>query len=420
MFTPVEAFIGWRYTRAKRRTRFVSLISSISITGVALGIAALVTILSIMNGFERELRDRILGMAAHLSVKAERGALVDWRAAAAALRADPRVAATAPYVEGEVMLTHVDAVQGALIRGVLPDEEAGVSVLGTRMKAGKLDSLAGGAFNIVLGRGLADALQLGLGDEVALVLPEPIRTATGMLPRLKRCRVTGIFEAGVQDYDTAVAFMHLADAAKVFRLGDGVSGVRARLGDPFAATAVSAALNASPALRALPGGVQATNWTETHVNLFRALKTEKVVMFVILMLSIGVAAFNLVSTLVMVVAEKTAEIAILRTLGMTPRRVLGIFLYQGALIGAAGIVAGTAAGVLLAANVEPIVATLERVFHFKILPPDVYYISEIPAELRAQDVVVAIAISAVLCLAAPLYPAWVASRTRPAEVLRHE
>ncbi|MBI4696584.1 MAG: lipoprotein-releasing ABC transporter permease subunit [Gammaproteobacteria bacterium] len=420
MFTPVEAFIGWRYTRARRRTRFVSLISSISIAGVALGIASLITILSIMNGFERELRERILGMAAHLSVKPEQGALGDWRAAAAVLRADRRVAATAPYVEGEAMLTHYNAVQGALVRGVLPAEEAGVSVVAARMKAGTLDSLTGGAFNIVLGRGLADALGLGVGDEVTLVLPEPIRTATGMLPRLKRCRVTGIFEAGVQDYDSSVAFMHLEDAAKVFRLGSGVSGVRARLGDPFTASELGAALNAGPALRALPGAVHATNWTETHVNLFRALKTEKIVMFVILMLSIGVAAFNLVSTLVMVVAEKIAEIAILRTLGMTPRRVLGIFLYQGALIGAAGIVAGVAVGVLLAANVETIVGALERWFHFKILPPDVYYISEIPAELRPQDVVIAIAISIVLCLSAPLYPAWVASRTRPAEVLRHE
>jgi len=418
MFLPVEAFIGWRYTRARRHTRFVSLISAISIGGVALGIAALVTILSIMNGFEREMRHRLLGLAAHLVVERPAGVALDAAALERRLAAAPGVAGLAPYVAGEALLTFRGDVQGVRIEGVAPQAEARVSAAPTLTREGSFDALVPGEFNIVLGRGLADTLRAQVGDDITLVLPEPMRTAAGVLPRLKRFTVCGIFEAGVQDYDLSMAFVHLDDATRVFR-ADGLSGYRVRLDDPFAAPA-----RAAPLARALAdlgdGKLRVSDWTATNSNLFRALRTEKIVMFVILLLSVAVAAFNLVSTLVMVVTEKHAEIAILKTLGMTPARILRVFLAQGVLIGAAGVVLGAVLGVLLASNVEQIVAAAEQAFGFHVLSPDVYYISRIPSDLEWRDVLIALAAASVLCLVAPLYPAWQASRTQPAEALRYE
>ncbi len=418
MFVPVEAFIGWRYTRARRRTRFVSLISAISIGGVALGIAALVTILSIMNGFEREMSQRLLGLAAHLVVERPAGVALDAQAVAQRIAAYPGVAGVAPFVSGEALLTLRGDVQGVRINGVAPAAEAAVSAAPTLTKEGSFDALVPGEFNIVLGRGLADTLRAKIGDDLTLVLPEPMRTAAGVLPRLKRFTVCGIFEAGVQDYDMAMAFVHLDDAARVFR-ADGLSGYRVRLDDAYAAPALAAPL--ARALADVGGGrLRVSDWTETNANLFRALKTEKIVMFVILLLSVAVAAFNLVSTLVMVVAEKHAEIAILKTLGMTPPRILRVFFTQGVLIGAAGVAIGAVLGVLLALNVEQLVAAAEQVFGFHILSPDVYYISRIPSELEWPDLLLALAAATLLCLVAPLYPAWQASRTQPAEALRYE
>jgi lipoprotein-releasing system permease protein len=396
----------------------VSLISAISIGGVALGIAALVTILSIMNGFEREMRNRLLGLAAHLVVERPAGVALDTAALERRLAAEPGVAGLAPYVAGEALLTFRGDVQGVRIEGVTPDAEARVSAAPTLTREGSFDALVPGEFNIVLGRGLADMLRAKIGDDITLVLPEPMRTAAGVLPRLKRFTVCGIFEAGVQDYDMAMAFVHLDDAFRVFR-ADGLSGYRVRLDDPFAAPA-----RASPLAQALAdlgaGKLRVSDWTATNSNLFRALRTEKIVMFVILLLSVAVAAFNLVSTLVMVVTEKHAEIAILKTLGMTPARILRVFLAQGVLIGAAGVAVGALLGVLLALNVEQIVAAAEQAFGFRILAPDVYYISRIPSDLEWPDVWVALAAASVLCLVAPLYPAWQASRTQPAEALRYE
>lgn len=418
MFNPVEAFIGWRYTRARRRTRFVSLISAISIGGVALGIAALVTILSIMNGFEREMRNRLLGLAAHIVVERPPQVALDAAALGARLAAYPGVAGVAPFVAGEALLTFRGDVQGVRINGVTPQAEAAVSAAPTLTRDGSFDALAPGEFNIVLGRGLADTLRARVGDDITLVLPEPMRTAAGVLPRLKRFTVCGIFEAGVQDYDMSMAFVHLDDATRVFR-ADGITGYRVRLDDPVAAPGMVAPL--ARALADIGGGaLRLSDWTETNSNLFRALRTEKIVMFVILLLSVAVAAFNLVSTLVMVVAEKHAEIAILKTLGMTPARILRVFIAQGVLIGAAGVVIGAALGVLLALNVEQIVAAAEQFFGFRVLSPDVYYISRIPSELEWTDLLVALAAASVLCLVAPLYPAWQASRTQPAEALRYE
>ncbi len=416
MFTPVETFIAWRYTRAQRRTQSVSLIAAISISGVALGIAALLTILSIMNGFGREMRERLLGMTAHVEVEAVAGTIPDWAALGAQLAAQPGVVGWAPLIEGQALLTRQNAVQGAQVRGIDPALEASVSALPRHLRAGSLHALEAGRFRILIGAGIAEALGLAVGDGVMLVLAEPLRTASGMLPRLKRFEVAGIFEAGVQEFDTATVFVNLRDAQRVFRRQEGVDALRLLAKDPFELEALLAGLPVKHAGKVLKG----TTWTERHVNLFRALETEKIVMFVILLLSVGVAAFNLVSTLVMVVTEKTAEIAILQTLGLTPRRVLRVFLTQGALIGSAGVVVGTVVGVVLGTRIETIIAWLEAALGFKILAPDVYYISHIPARLEPVDVVVTLCFSLILCLLAPLYPAWLASRTRPAVELRHE
>ncbi|MDH4381890.1 MAG: lipoprotein-releasing ABC transporter permease subunit [Gammaproteobacteria bacterium] len=414
MFTPVEAFIGWRYTRARRRSRFVSLISAISIGGVALGIASLITILSIMNGFERELRERMLGMSAHLTIDSEQGFLLDDARLDAAIAGAPGVMAVAPFITAEALLTQAGDVQGVRIVGVDPSAESAVTEVPRLMREGEFTALAPGSFGIVLGRGLANTLRVELGARVTLVLPEPMRTAVGVLPRLKAFTVVGIFEAGVQEYDEATAFVALADAARVFRTGGRMSGWRVRVSDPFAAPTVAGSLQ--PLLPAL----RIRDWTTLHTNLFRALQTEKIVMFVIMLLSVAVAAFNLVSTLVMVVGEKQSEIAVLATLGMTPARILRIFMTQGAIIGLAGVSVGCVLGVALGLHVEEIVSTIERVFQFHILSPDVYYISRIPAELETADVVTAALVATLLCLIAPVYPAWRASRIRPAEALRHE
>ena len=418
MFLPVEAFIGWRYTRARRRTRFVSLISAISIGGVALGIAALVTILSIMNGFEREMRDRLLGLAAHLVIERPPGVVFDAAGLETRLATWPGVVGIAPFITGEALLTFRGDVQGVRNNGVIPAAEAAVSAAPTLTREGDFAALMPGQFNIVLGRGLADALRARVGDDVTLVLPDPMRTAAGVLPRLKRFTVCGIFEAGVQDYDTSMAFVHMDDAARVFRV-EGASGLRLRLEDPFTAPSLVAPLRHELAQDG-DGKLRVSDWTDTNSNLFRALRTEKIVMFVILLLSVAVAAFNLVSTLVMVVAEKHAEIAILKTLGMTSPRILRVFLAQGVLIGIAGVATGAVLGIVLALNVETIVAAAERTFGFRILAPEVYYISRIPSQLETGDLLIALGAASLLCLVAPLYPAWQASRTQPAEALRYE
>lgn len=396
----------------------MSFISAISIAGVALGIAAVLTILSIMNGFGVELRQRLLGMTAHLELTAATNptTLQDWAALGAQVAAVPGVVGWSPQAGGQALLARQNAVQGARIRGILPAREATVSALPSALRKGALEALEPGAFRILLGAGLADALGLAVGDEVMLVLAEPVRTASGMLPRMKRFTVGGIFEAGVLEFDTATAYIHLEDAQRVYRRAGRVDTVAIAVADPFAVAPVAARLpqqwHATP-LAAVP-------WTARHANLFRALETEKIVMFIILLLAVGVAAFNLVSTLVMVVTEKAAEIAILQTLGLTPRRILRVFLTQGLLIGLAGVASGGVLGVLLASHVETLIAWLEQTLGFRVLAPEVYYISHIPARLEVNDVLLTMGFSLLLCLVAPLYPAWLASRVRPAVALRHE
>jgi lipoprotein-releasing system permease protein len=415
MFRPYELFVGLRYTHTKRRTHFISFISFTSMLGIALGVTALITVLSVMNGFERELRDRILGMASHASITTYGGQLEDWERLAGQLDGRERVVASAPYVRGESMLSNGKRVSGALLRGVQPELEGGVSDVVEHIKGGRLDLLHEGEYGIILGSELAIALGAGIGDAITVVSPQVSVGPTGIMPRLRRFTVVGIFEVGMYEYDRGVALIHIRDAAKLFRLGDNVTGLRLKLDDIFAAPAVSRELE-----RQLQGDYRVEDWTRQHANFFRAVKTEKRVMFIILTLIVAVAAFNIVSTLIMVVTDKRADIAILRTLGASPRSIMTIFIIQGVVIGVLGTVLGVAGGVGLALNVETIVPAIEQLFNVQFLAADVYYISDVPSELHWNDVWVMASVALVLSLLATLYPAWRAARTQPAEALRYE
>jgi lipoprotein-releasing system permease protein len=415
MFKPLELFIGLRYTRAKRRNHFISFIALISMLGIVLGVMALITVLSVMNGFEQELRSRILGVVAHATVSGADGTLQDWRRLRDTLAARPHVVGAAPYIDGEGMLSGDRGVSGALIRGVLPAAEPAVSDIGAKMVAGRLDDLHPGGFGIVLGKELALRLGVWQGDKVTVVTPEATVTPAGILPRLKRVTVVGVFEVGMYEYDNGLAVMDLADAAKLFRLGDAVSGIRLKLDDLLRAPAIARRLAAE-----LPPEYEVRDWTEDHANFFRAVQMEKTVMFVILLLIVAVAAFNIVSTLVMMVRDKESDIAVLRTLGATPGTIMAIFIVQGSVIGITGTVLGGVLGVLLAINVPTIVPFIEHLFHVEFLSAQVYYISELPSDLQWSDVIRICGVSAVLSLVATLYPAWRAARTQPAEALRYE
>ena len=416
MFKPLELFIALRYTRAKRRNHFISFISLISMLGIALGVMALITVLSVMNGFEKELRTRILGVVAHATVTGvgDEG-LRNWRVLTNVLGRYPQVIGLAPYVHGEGMLANGSEVSGTLIRGILPDEEPKVSELATKMVVGRLNDLKTGEFGIILGKELARTLGVEKGDKVSLLTPQANVTPAGILPRFKRFTVVGVFEAGMYEYDSALALIHLDDAAKLMRMEGAVSGVRLKLDDMYAAPRLSRQLSEE-----LPIGYMISDWTHQHVNFFRAVQMEKTVMFIILLMIVGVAAFNIVSTLVMVVADKKADIAILRTMGSSPRSIMAMFMIQGAIIGAVGTLIGTVGGVALALNIGTVVPALEQALGLKFLAADVYYITELPSEMRWLDVIKISGISFVLSLLATLYPAWHAARTQPAEALRYE
>ena len=415
MFTPYELCVGLRYTRAKRRNHFISFISLTSMIGIALGATALITVISVMNGFERELRERILGVASHATISAYDGSLEGWQPLATAAAEHPEVVGAAPFVESQAMLTHSARVRGALVRGVLPELEPQVSELGEYLVEGELGSLAPGRFNILLGSSLARRLDASVGTAVALVAPQARVTPVGVLPRMRRFTVSGIFEAGHSQYDTSLAVIHIEDAQRMFRLEQGVSGVRIKLADMFDAPRVSRELG-----RSLGETYWLRDWTQHQANFFRALKIEKTVMFVILTLIVAVAAFNLVSTLIMVVTDKESDIAILRTLGASQRSILSIFVVQGTVIGIAGTLAGVAGGVALATHVEILVPAIESLFDVKFLSPQVYYISAVPSEMRWSDVTKVGIVAFVLSVLATLYPAWRASRIQPVEALRHE
>lgn len=415
MFKPLEFCIGLRYTRAKRRNHFISFISLTSTLGVAVGVAALITVLSVMNGFEKEIKERILGMTAHASALGDDAPLNDWRALGDGIAQQPRVSGVAPFVRGEAMLTNRGAVQGVLVEGILPDEEPKVSVVGQKMIEGQFSDLSAGAYRIVLGAGLAQALQAMPGDKITVVSPQTNATPAGILPRLKQFTVSGIFEVGMSEYDNKIALIHMADAARLFRTGTAVTGLRLKLDDVMAARQIGTQIRA-----AVPGRYHIVDWTEEHVNFFQALATEKTVMFIILMLIVTVAAFNIVATLVMVVADKEADIAILRTLGLSPGSVMSIFVVQGAIIGLVGTLAGMGGGVWLALNVPTVVPFVENLLNIKLLAPDIYYVSELPSDMRWPDVTRITLVAFLLCMLATLYPSWRASRTQPAEALRYE
>jgi lipoprotein-releasing system permease protein len=414
MFKPFEAFIGLRYVRARRRNHFISFISMTSMVGVALGVMALITVLSVMNGFEKELTDRILGMAAHASVIDRNKTMKDWRVIAGLIKRNPSVLAVAPYFQAEGMFVNGGNVNGSIITGILPDEEPKVSVIAEKMIAGSFTDLKSGNFDIIIGAELAHALGVGVGDKVTLVAPQANVTPAGIMPRLKRFNVVGIFEIGMHEFDSALALMHLDDARQLFR-NNGVSGLRIKTSNIYTAPMVSREI-----IRDLPGQYQVVDWTQRHANFFRALRTEKTVMFVILMLIVAVAAFNIISTLVMVVTDKQSDIAVLRTLGASPKSIMQIFIIQGVVIGFVGILLGVIGGVWLASNVETIVPAIEKFFHVKFLSPDVYYISELPSDMHWLDVTVISIVAFLFCLVATIYPALRASRTQPAEALRYE
>jgi lipoprotein-releasing system permease protein len=415
MLTPYELFVGLRYTRAKRRNHFISFISITSMAGIALGVAALIVVLSVMNGFQKELRVRILGVASHIQIGGLDGNLKGWPQVAEQASRNPEVLASAPYVMAQGLLSYRQTVQGSLVRGVLPGEENKVADIGAHMKTGSLADLEAGKFRIVLGRELALSVGARVGDKVVLIAPQGQITPAGILPRLKQFEVAGIFEVGMFEYDSGLALIHLEDAQKLYRLDTSVSGVRLKLRDLFAAPRVSRELSET-----LSAEVHVTDWTRSHANFFRAVQIEKRVMFIILLLIVAVAAFNIVSTLVMAVTDKRADIAILRTLGAAPGDIMKIFIIQGALIGMVGTLIGVAAGVVIALNVDVVVPAIEQAFGFQFLAKDVYYISDLPSDLQLWDVMVIGLTSLVLSLAATLYPSFKAARINPAEALRYE
>ncbi|MGB5280808.1 MAG: lipoprotein-releasing ABC transporter permease subunit, partial [Arenicellales bacterium] len=409
MIRPLELFIGLRYTRAKRRNHFISFISLASMLGTALGVTALITVLSVMNGFGEELRGRILSVAAHVTVTGYGGELTDWQSVQKKAAIKEGVLGSAPYVLAQGLLTVHGKSSGVMVRGILPTEEATVSSLGENMKGGNLDDLAAGEYRIILGKELALSLGVWVGDKVTLMAPQASVTAAGILPRMKRFTIAGVFEAGMYEYDSGLVLIDMADAQTLYRLGDEVTGLRLKLDDIDAAPLFSLDL-----AKQLDSDYRVRNWTQEHVSFFRALKIEKNVMFVILMLIVAVAAFNLVSTLVMVVTDKQADIAILRTLGMSPGNIMSVFIYQGTIIGFIGTLLGLAGGISLALNVSTIVGAIESFFQVQFMPPDLYYISGFPSRLDWNDVTVIGVLSFVMSVLATIYPAWRASRTMPA------
>ena len=415
MFQPKELFIGLRYIRARRKSHFVSFIAFISIAGVALGVFALIVVLSVMNGFGNELRDRTLSMTSHATISGYDGYVRDWRSVLAKAEQNKEVVAAAPYIRKEVMLSNGRRVSGSLVRGIQPDMESRVSMVESKMISGSLTDLKPGEYGIVLGRELANALGVYEGDRITVITPQASITAVGVMPRLRRFRVVGVFEVGMHQYDSAMAYIHLQDAAKLFSYEDKVNGVRLKFTDLFDAPRITRDIE-----KDFGEDYWVKDWSKQHKNFFRALQTEKTVMFIILLMMVSVAALNIVSTLMMTVTDKESDIAILRALGMRPSSIMTIFIIQGAFIGLFGTIIGVSAGVPVALNVFEIVSWLEQLFNTDFLPSDVYYISDISADVKVSEVVIYALSAFSVTILATIYPAWRASRTLPAEALRYE
>ena len=414
MFRPLELFIGIRYIRAKRRNHFISFISVVSMLGLIIGITALITVISVMNGFAAELQSRILGAVSQATITGVADSMPNWQKALAIAEQNPHVQGAAPYVEREAFLRGNAASQGAIIRGILPEQEPKVADIGSKMIAGKLSALTDGSWGIVLGRDLALQIGVNVGDKIVVYAPVISVTPIGAVPRLRRFTVVGIFEIGMQEYDSGLAVVNLRDAEKLYQMS-GPSGIRLKLDDLFTANRVAADIG-----KKLGDAYLARGWMQQHANFFKAIAMERIVMFIILSLIVAVAAFNLVSSLVMLVTDKQSDIAILRTLGATPRSIMCVFMIQGMMIGVMGIVIGVVCGVALALNVPNIVDAIQNLTGYQFLPESVYYINNVPSKLEWSNVGWIAGMAFVFSLLATIYPAWRASRTQPAEALRYE
>jgi len=415
MFRPFPLFVGLRYFRAKRRNQFISFISGMSLVSIAIGVMALITVLSVMNGFQDELRDRILNMTSDATISGFDNKLSDWPAVMRDAQELPSVTGAAPYVDDQAMLANGSNMSGTEVRGVIPGMEPAVSEVGKRMVMGKLDELQPGSYGIVLGKDLAYALGVAPGDKVILMISQGNVTPAGLIPRFRRFTVTGIFDAGMYEYDRGLALINIKDAQVLYGLGDQVSGLRLKVKDKYQAPLVARALT-----ERFHGAYYVSDWTQEHVNFFKAIAMEKTVMFIILSLIELVAAISIAITLVMAVTDKQADIAILRTLGASPREIMGVFIVQGTIIGFLGTLIGLGLGVLLATYLNGIMHFLQQVFHTEFLPSSVYYISDLPASIVRSDVLKITLASFVLTVLSTLYPAWRAANTQPAEALRYE
>lgn len=412
---PYELLLGLRYTRAKRRNGFISFISLSSMIGIALGITALITVLSIMNGFQEELRDRILGMTAHMTINEQNDRLADWQGLYDKLIEQPHVQGAAPNVMEQGMLTSGAKVKGAAIRGILPEYEDQVADIGQKMLFGSLSTLEPRAYRIILGSELAMSLGVSIGDKVTLIAPQGTVSPVGVVPRLKRFTVAGLFEAGMHEYDSGLAIIHIEDAKKVFKYGDSVGALQLKLDDLFSVGAVKHQLSS-----VIEQTVYMRDWRQQHSNFFKAIEMEKRMMFIVLTLIIMVAAFNIVSTMVMVVTDKQSDIAVLRTIGASPMSIQMIFIIQGLIIGVLGVVLGLIGGLSLALNIDVIVPFVENLLGIHFFPPDIYYISTVPSKVVWSDVFYIAGVAFVLTLLATLYPARKAAKVNPAEALRYE
>ena len=412
---PLEIRIGLRYTRARRRNNYISFISMISVLGIVIGVWALITVLSVMNGFEKELRERILTVASHVTVTGRDGHLKEWPVLAERLAEVDEVTGFAPYIFAQAMLAKGNATTGALVRGIVPDQERSVSKVLNNFRSGDLDEFNSGNWGVALGSELASKLGAVTGDKITVIAPRGRVSIAGTLPRLKRFIVVAIFELGMYEYDSTLALIHIDDAAQLFQTQGAVSGLRLSVENIYRAPLVRANIE-----RKLGSEYLVSDWTREHENFFRALQIERRVMFFILLLIVAVAAFNIVSTLVMVVTDKQKDVAILRTLGFSARSVMAVFVVQGTLIGLIGTTIGAVVGVITAVNVETLVPFLENLFRIEFFPSSIYVISDFPAEMRWRDVGQIIVVSFILSFLATIYPAWRASKVQPAEALRYE